>query len=271
MKNGKRGITLIALIITIIIMLILVAVTIDLAIDGKIFNSASDAVSKSNEKVAYQEEKINGLLDEWDEINSEGEMNYCPGTGYTCTTQLCDGTSTDNCPSCSGTGFIINQCPGPSQDLDTDVDMNSCVTCDGTGYCQGTPETSDYSMVLLDCPKCGTQNSFYAGLAYCSTCKTSGDIGVCKSCNYTFNYHDDVICPSCGGQTEATGDQCMHGETEAHEVSTQCDLCEGTGNIGGTTCQHGLTEQHRYCTHYNNTTLTTHTYCEHGKTEEHYY
>ena len=50
-KNKKqKGITLIALIITIVIMLILATITIDVAIDGKLFDTAKDAVGKTNEK-----------------------------------------------------------------------------------------------------------------------------------------------------------------------------------------------------------------------------
>ena len=46
LKNSK-GITLIALIITIIIMLILVGVTVNEAIQGGLFESASDASKKT--------------------------------------------------------------------------------------------------------------------------------------------------------------------------------------------------------------------------------
>ena len=50
MKN-KKGITLIALIITIIVMLILVAVTISVALNGGLFNNARDASDKTKRAV----------------------------------------------------------------------------------------------------------------------------------------------------------------------------------------------------------------------------
>ena len=50
-NRSEKGITLIALIITIIVMLILVAVVVDVAIDGKLFDTAKDAVGQTNNKV----------------------------------------------------------------------------------------------------------------------------------------------------------------------------------------------------------------------------
>ena len=48
MKN-KKGITLIALIITIIVMLILVGVTVTVSINGGLFNTAKDAANNTQE------------------------------------------------------------------------------------------------------------------------------------------------------------------------------------------------------------------------------
>lgn len=59
--NNKKGITLIALIITIIIMLILVAVSINIAINTGLFKSAGDATK--NWKVAQEEESQGGTLE----------------------------------------------------------------------------------------------------------------------------------------------------------------------------------------------------------------
>ena len=59
--RNNKGITLIALIITIIVMLILVAVTINVALNGGIFDKASDA-SKKTEREKYNEQLI-GLTD----------------------------------------------------------------------------------------------------------------------------------------------------------------------------------------------------------------
>ena len=69
MKNKKqKGITLIALIITIIILLILATVTIDIAIDGKLFDTAKDAVDRTNDRVAEEQGTIDELMNEWDKL-----------------------------------------------------------------------------------------------------------------------------------------------------------------------------------------------------------
>ena len=70
----NQGITLIALIITIIIMLILVAVTIDVAIDGKLFDTAKDAVEQTNNKVGEEQNRV-------DELMGELENVYTPPDG----------------------------------------------------------------------------------------------------------------------------------------------------------------------------------------------
>ncbi len=66
----EKGITLIALIITIIVMLILVAVTVTTAINGGIFKKAGEAVSKTDESITNEKEKVDELLAEWDKENS---------------------------------------------------------------------------------------------------------------------------------------------------------------------------------------------------------
>lgn len=63
-----KGITIISLIITIIIMLILVGATIDLAIDGDLFDKAQTAVNKTNDQVNETKNIVNNLIDEWDRI-----------------------------------------------------------------------------------------------------------------------------------------------------------------------------------------------------------
>ena len=64
----NQGITLIALIITIIIMLILVAVTIDVAIDGKLFDTAKDAVGQTNNKVGEEQNRVDELMGELENV-----------------------------------------------------------------------------------------------------------------------------------------------------------------------------------------------------------
>lgn len=67
----NQGITLIVLIITIIVMLILVALTIDVAIDGKLFDTAKDAVDKTNDKVGQTQNRVDELMSEMENIMSE--------------------------------------------------------------------------------------------------------------------------------------------------------------------------------------------------------
>lgn len=54
--RSQKGITLIALVITIIVMLILVAVTITMAVNGGLFDYASDATTKTNEAIKAEGE-----------------------------------------------------------------------------------------------------------------------------------------------------------------------------------------------------------------------
>ena len=80
----NKGITLIALVITIIVMLILVAVTISMAINGGLFEKASEAGTKTNAAVANEQILASGkvtidnvLYNSIDEyINSGKEVNF---------------------------------------------------------------------------------------------------------------------------------------------------------------------------------------------------
>lgn len=71
----EKGITVIALIITIIIMLILAGVTIDIAIDGDLFDRAQSAVDRTNEKVTQTQTKVDELMNEWDRIEQNQQNN----------------------------------------------------------------------------------------------------------------------------------------------------------------------------------------------------
>ena len=114
MKN-KKGITLIALIITIIVMLILVGVTVTVAINGGLFQKTKEAASKTQieqekeiltvaEIAAYNEttgkiekSKLTAQLNGWTidgegpftctspkqnryTVSTDGEIKYCLGT-----------------------------------------------------------------------------------------------------------------------------------------------------------------------------------------------
>ena len=112
MKENK-GITLIALIITIVIMLILLAVSIDLVIDGKIFNSAEKAVNGTNAKVAQEQTRIDELMEEWNRLEQEqcahtwGEENITKAA--TCTET---GTKTRTCTKCGKVETVTIQALG---------------------------------------------------------------------------------------------------------------------------------------------------------------
>ena len=57
MKNLKssKGITLIVLIITILVMLLLVGVTVNVAINGGLFDTAKQAAGKTEEQAIYDQ------------------------------------------------------------------------------------------------------------------------------------------------------------------------------------------------------------------------
>ena len=58
----NKGITLIALIITIIVMLILVAVTINMAINGGLFEKAGEAVGDTKNEINKEQELAGGRI-----------------------------------------------------------------------------------------------------------------------------------------------------------------------------------------------------------------
>ena len=91
-KNTNKGITLIALVITIIVMLILVAVTITMAVNGGLFEYASNAGAQTNAAVEAEQEFANlgvnmtytQLIDKYsggsegeDIIGMDGEVFSC--------------------------------------------------------------------------------------------------------------------------------------------------------------------------------------------------
>ena len=96
MKSTK-GITLIALIITIIILLILTGVTMNIAVNGGLFNNAQRAVDDTNAKVS----STHGVLD--DVASQRDEHNwYRAGDNLTC--------------SHCGLSFVIGDCLGYEPD-----------------------------------------------------------------------------------------------------------------------------------------------------------
>ena len=94
MLKKQNGITLIALIITIIVMLILVGVTINVALNGGLFEKADEATKQTQEAIDYEELQmaavaaLNGDLEipNADAIKLEGwTITGIAGGPYTCT------------------------------------------------------------------------------------------------------------------------------------------------------------------------------------------
>ncbi len=78
-KYENEGITLIVLVITIVIMLILVGVTVNIAIDGNLFNKAGEAVDKTNAKVGKLQQDVDYYTDKLNEVSdkaNEVEHNW---------------------------------------------------------------------------------------------------------------------------------------------------------------------------------------------------
>ena len=85
MKNTK-GITLIALIITIIILLILTGVTMNIAVNGGLFNNAQRAVDDTNAKVSNTQDRVDELSGILDDVASQRDEHnwYRAGDKLTC-------------------------------------------------------------------------------------------------------------------------------------------------------------------------------------------
>lgn len=62
MMKGQKGITLIALVITIIVMLILVGVSVTVALNGGLFDTAKNAVDRTNEELVKENELDSGKV-----------------------------------------------------------------------------------------------------------------------------------------------------------------------------------------------------------------
>ena len=98
-KTENKGITLIVLIITIIIMLILIAVVIDVVIDGKLIDSAKEAVTATNDKVAQTQTRVDELMGTLTEVeqlqcNHTYSNGVCTKCGLECEHTFSDGVCT---------------------------------------------------------------------------------------------------------------------------------------------------------------------------------
>ena len=93
MKNTK-GITLIALIITIIILLILTGVTMNIAVNGGLFNNAQRAVDDTNAKVSSTQDRVDELSGILDDVASQSEEHNWSRTGINLKCSHCGLTLT---------------------------------------------------------------------------------------------------------------------------------------------------------------------------------
>ena len=88
MKKTK-GITLIALIITIIILLILTGVTMNIAVNGGLFNNAQRAVDDTNAKVSNTQDRVDELSGVLDNVASQNDEHNWNRTGDNLTCRHC--------------------------------------------------------------------------------------------------------------------------------------------------------------------------------------
>lgn len=121
----------------------------------------------------------------------------------------------------------------------------TCSRCGGSGRikCPGTVVASGTTTRSCSCGGTASGTRYY-----CSRCGMSGfGGGTCNKCGkyipetyYNHSANAYISCTSCGGS-------------------------------GGSyrNCSHGYSSSHRYCSHYSNTSLTSHSYCSHGYTSQH--
>ena len=181
----NKGITLLALIITIVILLILLAVSIDLVIDGKIFNSAEKAVNGTNAKVAQEQTRIDELMEEWNRLEQDqcahiwGEEKITKAA--TCTET---GTKTRTCTKCGkvetltiqalGHNYVSGKCtrcnenepketakPGIRTDKTLEYESNGKIAWIPNGFTISGIESEqsiDGGLVIYDIPEGRTVN-----------------------------------------------------------------------------------------------------------------
>ena len=130
-------------------------------------------------------------------------------------------------------------------------------------YCSGTGATCNTSWCrdFRYCTEC--VNGYVACTGGTLNMDNSGGGGRCGICSEWGNY--SYLCSKCDARV---CNLCYDANKPHHSKrnAPTCNTCNGTGSIA---CSHGVREDHRYCNHYNNTDLTSHTYCSHGYTEPH--
>lgn len=199
--SERRGITLISLIITIVILLILAGLSIELVMNGNIFEEASGAQDTVNDKVKQQQEQVDNIEKKHEEFNIPSEEEEL-------LTKI-------NCYKCNGLGTITKEC-SPT--------ILACEKCGGSAICPGRlPSHSTSTNNGEPCEFCGQffycedSNCPECGLEYV-TCFDCADRGVqCKGeCRYCQG-SGEIITP------------CAHKKYETHTYLETCAECDGTG------------------------------------------
>ncbi len=145
--NGKRGITLIALIITIIVMLILVAVTISVAMNGGLFGKATEAQTKTQRETA-REELISAMVGAYnDNGNFDKDLVGTLPNGAKWCSEDAENWSTTTAIQPTGTGdwiitkennkfyidkngSVLDEKPQPPEDVYYDITFNQLSSSD---------------------------------------------------------------------------------------------------------------------------------------------
>ena len=123
-KNNKRGVTLLALIITVVIMLILAAVTINVTLgDGGLIDQAKHAAEKTQEATREEQEQLDDLTSQLNEIISGigggtgGVTNSTPGGE----TNTVPGGDTNSIPGGDTNSVDTNSVGGDTNSVDTNT------------------------------------------------------------------------------------------------------------------------------------------------------
>ena len=123
-KNNKRGVTLLALIITVVIILILAAVTINVTLgDGGLIDQAKHAAEKTQEATREEQEQLDDLTSQLNEIISGigggtgGVTNSTPGGE----TNTVPGGDTNSIPGGDTNSVDTNSVGGDTNSVDTNT------------------------------------------------------------------------------------------------------------------------------------------------------
>lgn len=155
--------------------------------------------------------------------SKQSTKTYCPGTGLTCNTNSCNGTTTitTDCTRCDGDGLTVEYCQGGSSSRCSDCAGKGTIPCPDLPY-------QDGGFDLTTCAKCGAK-AYCNETWRCDTCGTTGWVKGCDNCGYnsanTVNHENATIeCPTCGGDGTETI-TCEHGRTSPHNVVEECLFC----------------------------------------------